>query len=346
MEHDEMQPVQSKLWKTTVIGANDQYQEAPEVIYLNGVAICTLGNFSASIGKAKSKKTFNVSAIVASAISYRRVLNYETDFPEGRDRVLYIDTEQSKAHCQRVLNRILRLAGLPDGVENERLTFLSLRKYRPEDRIKIIEEAIADIQGLGLVIVDGVRDLLYDINNPTESTEVISKVMRWTDEYQFHLHLVLHQNKADDNARGHIGTEVNNKAETVIQVEKDKDDSNISTVQSVHTRAADFEPFAFRINDDAMPELATDYEFKKTGKVGRPPIDISAQYTTAQHEAALAKVFPTPETQHGYGSLVEAIREAYGIGTNKAGDIRMYMLNKRIIIQEGRRYLLNPLRHY
>jgi hypothetical protein len=346
MAHDEIQSVQPKLWETTVIGANDQYQEAPEVIYLNGVAICTLGNFSASIGKAKSKKTFNVSAIVASAISYRRVLNYETDFPEGRDRVLYIDTEQSKAHCQRVLNRILRLAGLPDGAENDRLTFLSLRKYRPEDRIKIIEEAIADIQGLGLVIVDGVRDLLYDINNPTESTEVISKVMRWTDEYQFHLHLVLHQNKADDNARGHIGTEVNNKAETVIQVEKDKDDSNISTVQSVHTRAADFEPFAFRINDDAMPELATDYEFKKTGKVGRPTIDISTQYTAAQHEAALAMVFPTSETRHGFGSVVKAIHEAYGVGINKAGDIRMYLLNKRIIIKDGSKYILNPLRHY
>jgi hypothetical protein len=346
MEHNEKPSMQPKLWEAAVVDANDKYQEAPEVIYLNGVAICTLGNFSASIGKAKSKKTFNVSALVASAISGKRVLSYETDFPEGRDRVLYIDTEQSKAHCQRVLNRILRLAGLPDGAENNRLTFLSLRKYRPEDRIKIIEEAIADIQGLGLVIVDGVRDLLYDINNPTESTEVISKVMRWTDEYQFHLHLVLHQNKADDNARGHIGTEVNNKAETVIQVEKDKEDSNISTVQSVHTRAADFEPFAFRINDDAMPELATDYEFKKAGKVGRPSIDLATQYTVAQHEAALAKIFPTSESRHGFGSVVKAIHEAYGVGMNKAGDIRIYLLNKRIIIQDGSKYLLNPLRHF
>ncbi len=33
-----------------------------------GSVIGTLGNFSASIGKAKSKKTFNVSAIVAAAL--------------------------------------------------------------------------------------------------------------------------------------------------------------------------------------------------------------------------------------------------------------------------------------
>jgi hypothetical protein len=95
-----------------------------------------------------------------------------------------------------------------------------------------------------------------------------------------------------------------------------------------------------------MPELATDYEFKKTGKVGRPPIDISTQYTAAQHEAALAMVFPTSETRHGYGSVVKAIHEAYGVGINKAGDIRMYLLNKRIIIKDGSKYILNPLRHY
>ena len=59
--------------------------------------------------------------------------------------------------------------------------------------------------------------------------------MQWTDEYQIHLHTILHQNKRDENARGHIGTESNNKAETVIQIEKDKDDSKISKVESVHT---------------------------------------------------------------------------------------------------------------
>ena len=38
----------------------------PEVLKIGEVAIGTLGNFSASIGKAKSKKTFNVSAMVAA----------------------------------------------------------------------------------------------------------------------------------------------------------------------------------------------------------------------------------------------------------------------------------------
>ena len=52
--------------------------------------------------------------------------------------------------------------------------------------------------------------------------------MQWTDDRQIHIHTILHQNKGDENARGHIGTELNNKAETVLLVEKDKNDCDIS----------------------------------------------------------------------------------------------------------------------
>ena len=116
---------------------------------------------------------------------------------------------------------------------------------------------------MGLVIIDGIRDFLYDINSSSESTEVISKFMQWTDDKQIHIHTVLHQNKNDEHARGHIGTELNNKAETILQVEVDKEDKAISVVEAVHIRDRDFEPFAFRINEDVLPELVEPYLSKK-----------------------------------------------------------------------------------
>ena len=72
----------------------DQYTCSPEVLRVGDAVIGTLGNFSASIGKAKSKKTFNVSAIVASALSNDEVLRYNADFPADKRNILYIDTEQ------------------------------------------------------------------------------------------------------------------------------------------------------------------------------------------------------------------------------------------------------------
>ena len=74
--------------------------------------------------------------------------------------------------------------------------------------------------------------MVYDINSPSESTKVISLLMTWTGERHIHIHTILHQNKGDENARGHIGTELSNKAETVLQVEKDEKDPDISTVKA------------------------------------------------------------------------------------------------------------------
>ena len=102
------------IWQSILIKANDQYATPPEVIQISNSTISTLGNFSASTGKGKSKKTFNVCAIVASALSGRKVLSYEAHFPVGKRKVLYFDTEQSSFHCHKVLERINRLAGLPE----------------------------------------------------------------------------------------------------------------------------------------------------------------------------------------------------------------------------------------
>ena len=56
------------LWQASRLSLSGKYEKAPEILSVKGSVIGTLGNFSASIGKAKSKKTFNVSAIVAAAL--------------------------------------------------------------------------------------------------------------------------------------------------------------------------------------------------------------------------------------------------------------------------------------
>lgn len=52
----------------SVISVTGTYEQSASVLMVDDSIIGTLGNFSASIGKAKSKKTFNVSAITAAAL--------------------------------------------------------------------------------------------------------------------------------------------------------------------------------------------------------------------------------------------------------------------------------------
>lgn len=337
----------------SAVSVTNTYEQSPIVLMVDDAIIGTLGNFSASIGKAKSKKTFNVSAIVASALSRNTVLHYRSMFPENKRKILYIDTEQGQHHCQQVLKRILRLAELPDDEKPDNLLMLSLRKFAPKLRLLIVEEAIGTIPDLGLVIIDGIRDFLYDINSSSESTDIISKFMQWTDDRQIHIHTILHQNKGDENARGHIGTELNNKAETVLLVEKDKGNSDISHVSAMHIRAMDFEPFAFRINDRALPELAEGYK-PEARKPGRPSVEKFDPYkdiSEPQHRAALEAAFALKE-EYGYKELEDTLIKTYlaeGVRLNHQNAVALITMlrNKRMIVQEnGRKYSFKPDYHY
>ena len=309
----------------SIVSVTSAYEQSPVVLMVDDAVIGTLGNFSASIGKAKSKKTFNVSAIVASALTNSTILHYRSIFPKDKRKMLYIDTEQGRYHCQNVLKRILRLADLPEDKEPDNLVMLALRKYSPKMRLAIVEHAIGTIPDLGLVVIDGIRDFLYDINSPGESTDIISKLMQWTDERQIHIHTILHQNKNDENARGHIGTELNNKAETIMQVEVDK---------------------------EGLPELVEPY-LPREKKIGRPtkePFDPYKEIPENVHRAALDATFANG-TINNYGDYLERLKEEYGLqgvklGHNKAVKVATFLGNKRMVIKEGKEYKINPECHY
>ena len=247
----------SDILLASQIKATDIYETPPQIIWIDNSTIATLGNFSASTGKAKSKKTFNVSALVAASLAGKQVLNYRAHLPEGKQRILYVDTEQSRFHCRSVLERILRLAGLPTTTDPENLDFFCLREYSPSVRVEVIDYALRQNKGYGLVIIDGIRDLMLDINSTGESVEVINRMMEWSSRYDLHIHCVLHLNKGDNNVRGHIGTEMSNKAETVLVISKSNENPGISEVHALHIREKEFKPFAFTINETGLPVIAS-----------------------------------------------------------------------------------------
>ena len=326
----------------------DEFTTPPVILRVDNSIIGTLGNFSASTGKAKSKKTFNICGIVAAALTNGTVLNYCATLPENKRKIIYVDTEQSKFHCLRVLRRIHLLAGLSTEKREPNLIFLSLRQYAPKLRLSVIENAIYTTDNVGLVIIDGIRDLAYDINSPNESTELITKLMQWTDERQIHIHTVLHLNKGDDNTRGHLGTELNNKAETILQVTKDEFDKDVSSVVAMFIRDRDFEPFAFRINSDSLPELVEDYQPNRIEK--KQSFDFK-EVSEEKHREALESVFSVGDNL-SYGTLTERLKKCYSaigyeFGNSKTKQLKQFLCNKRMVVQgNDKRYRYNPDFHY
>lgn len=342
------------LWKKSLVRVTDEFSLPPVILQVDDAIIGTLGNFSASTGKAKAKKTFNVSAIVAAALINGQVLEYRASLPSGKRKILYFDTEQSPFHCKLVLQRILKLAGLPLNQQPENLIFSHLREISdPAIRCEMIRKAIYEIEGVGLVVIDGIRDLILDINNPTQSTILIGNLMQWTSERGIHIQTVLHLNKGDDNSRGHIGTELNNKAETVLQVTKDPTDPDRSIVSPTFIRSKPFENFAFRITDEPdhinVPELDTN--FQDEAITSKTAFDYT-ELTEDQHRQALEVVFSKSEGGLGYGELVDALRKGYAeivgttYGIGKTKKLLTFLKNKRMITLKNKKYLYEPNFYY
>ena len=283
-----------------------------------------------------------MSALVAASLSNGKVLNYRASLPEGKRKILYVDTEQSRYHCHNVLERILKLAGLPTSIDNENLDFICLREYTPSVRIEVIDYALAQDQSYGLVIIDGIRDLLLDINNAGESVEVINKMMEWSSKYDLHIHCVLHQNKGDNNVRGHIGTEMNNKAETVLVITKSTTNPDISEVKAMHIREKEFKPFAFTVNEEGLPEIV-EHTLEKEEGDKQPSRFTYQDLTSEQHNEALTAAFKEKPIK-GFDRMVEELTQAYadiGFKRGRSVIIKMlkYLMNEqKLIVKRDNHY--------
>ena len=323
------------------IKATDKITIPPKILFVGDCTIATFGNFSASTGKAKSKKTFNISAMVAAAVTNSTVLNYRACLPEGKRNILYFDTEQSKFHCHSVLERIYKLSGLSLKEDDPRLMFWGLREYTPKLRIAVIDYALRKYDEVGLVIIDGLRDLMYDINNGKEATDVMTVLMAWTSVYELHIHTVLHLNKNDNNPRGHIGTELENKAETVLIISKNTMNNSVSEVKPMHMRDKEFTTFAFHIDDNKLPVL--DSSMSVTVVKSREKSLVSLDNEV--HQEILGKLFEE-NTPTKYNDLVNVVAQAYEAAGYKRGlngikGLIKLLTSKGIIVRKKTDMLIN-----
>ena len=320
------------------IKATDKITIPPKILFVGDCTIATFGNFSASTGKAKSKKTFNISAMVAAAVTNSTVLNYRACLPEGKRNILYFDTEQSKFHCHSVLERIYKLSGLSLKEDDPRLMFWGLREYTPKLRIAVIDYALRKYDEVGLVIIDGLRDLMYDINNGKEATDVMTVLMAWTSVYELHIHTVLHLNKNDNNPRGHIGTELENKAETVLIISKNTMNNSVSEVKPMHMRDKEFTTFAFHIDENKLPVL----DSSMSVTVVKPREKSLVSLDNEVHQEVLGKLFEE-NTPTKYNDLVNVVAQAYEAAGYKRGlngikGLIKLLTSKGIIVKEENGY--------
>ena len=209
------------------------------------------GELVAVTGKAKSGKTYFNSLLMAACAGEGRL--GLTRISEAPLRVVWIDTEQSEdTTCEILRDRIGAMIGAAPS--DELFHVFNLRQVKWQDRIELVLSSIM-ICKPDIVIFDGIRDVVGDINDYAEAQSIISKMLSIASYTHASIVCVLHQNKAieDKTLRGALGTELQNKSFETYECTKDPD-TLIFTIKQIATRKYDMpQKIKFAISAEGLP---------------------------------------------------------------------------------------------
>lgn len=220
------------------------------------IPIGTYGNFSFVQAPPKAKKTFFISLLASVYLSGSN--NFGGNISGHRDDrcLIHFDTEQGHWHSQRVFKRVVDMANIS---EVSCYQTYALRTINYKQRIEFIEYILKENENKnGLVIIDGIADMVSDVNNLEESNLCVQKVMEWSAKFNCHIVTVIHSNFGSDKPTGHLGSFLEKKAETQIQLEANNVNKEWITVSCKRSRGYSFETFSFSINDYGYPFVVGD----------------------------------------------------------------------------------------
>ena len=233
--------------------AYDDARPVPEpvsVLSIAGRCVSTPGNLTSIISQAKSGKSALVGAIIASML-VADAKDADADFyedgepdtlgvtaaaPPAGKFVLHIDTEQSRFHFDQLIRRAKKRARC-DKIPPWLVTY-GLKGFTSGELCAALNHLVRQF-GAGnihAIILDGSADFVEDVNAAEECNPFIAHLEKVAGDCACPIIGVIHENPRSQNGkgRGHLGAQLERKAESNVLLEKDSD--GVTTIFALLTR--------------------------------------------------------------------------------------------------------------
>lgn len=229
------------MLKSCEIDFNNPPTKAQVIISAGDVPLGTQGNLFGITGGEGTGKSNYVAAIVAGCVCQTDAkvdtLGIQIATNSKRKAVLLYDTEQSEVQLFKNVSNLLSRAKQSDKPEELKafcLTGMS-RKERLHAIVQSMDKFYYQYGGIQLVVIDGIADLVKSANDEAESVAVIDELYRLAGIYNACILCVLHFVPNGLKLRGHLGSELQRKAATILSIEKD-DEPAQSVVKALKVR--------------------------------------------------------------------------------------------------------------
>lgn len=214
--------------------------EQPPRFFLNGVPICFSQNLTTFSAQAKAGKTAALNAVIASTFAAPDAdcLGFTSQNPNGH-AVVHIDTEQCWFRHWNGVSRLIRRAKVeaaPDWLRSFYLKGFSVAEIRQSIHL-LTKQAKEQYGGIHSIIIDGIADIVHNVNDIPECNGIISELEIITVEFDCPIINIIHLNPGSfDKTRGHLGSYLERKSETNLKLEKNA--NGVSTMWAEKNRDA------------------------------------------------------------------------------------------------------------
>lgn len=338
-----------KIYTQTIMMLNSceiDYNNPPDrsktVVSVNDVPLGTYDNLFCITGGEGTGKSNYVSAIIAGTLP-----NEDPDYipdllgldvcPNTQNKVvLHYDTEQSEYQLHKNIGKTLRRAGIDYIPEFYRPVFLAALSRK--ERLQLIKDSMDlyhhRFNGIHLVVIDGIADLIRSANDETESVAIVDELYRLAGIYNTCILCVLHFVPNGIKLRGHIGSELQRKAAAILSIEKDENPA-LSVVKALKVR--DGSPL-----DVPMMLFGWDKEKDMHVYRGEKSHEDKEKRKFVELTQIAKEVFRLQE-RFSYNELVTEIMQAVGVKDRTAKSYISYMRNNQIIVQDNNNfYFIKP----
>ena len=187
---------------------------------------------------------------------------------DANHTVVYVDTERNLSEqLPYALQSIQMKAGYNRADHPSNFEYISLLQINRKDRFATLNECLNHFKKSTnnplFIVLDVSTDCIEDFNKTDKSMELIDLMNMAINEHNVIFLCLIHENPKSDKARGHFGTELMNKASTVMQVgfEKDASQNNTSIIRVKYLKCrstARHNPFYIKYSSEAKGLILAD----------------------------------------------------------------------------------------
>jgi hypothetical protein len=237
----------------------------------------------AGVHKSRLAETI-CSAFLTPQLNANELLGFNRVDPVTRHTVVYVDTERNLSEqLPYALQSIQKKAGYRMEEHPQNFEYISLLEIARKDRFGALREYLdhlrKSITNPLFIVLDVSTDCIEDFNKTDKSMELIDLMNVAINQHDVVFLCLIHENPKSDKARGHFGTELMNKASTVMQVSFEKDgdqnDTDLIRVKYLKCRStARHTPFYVKYSNEVK------------GLVLADPGDVSQVMNNRKHKAS------------------------------------------------------------